>query len=236
MTYRFPNKAMAESEKACLSQAQLRGLLFRNFSAYFTGRRGRDSQRLSLHLSEVIQAPVKLHFVEVSGNLEGDVGGGTLCIVFFTIWPLSNSYTLFSEAKVSQWRPNENYWCFLYIVWCFNSSSDWLHSNSAHSGVSREKKETLKKCFSCIRLFPVSGPDSWMNGFVFLLSSMDGIGSRVTYWILNEITEKKSPNFTLMSTNIGASPSFLFFLFFLQQGFRLHLSKSLGFWVNGFLS
>lgn len=64
---------------------------------------------MTLHLSEVIQEAVKLYFVEVSGNLEGDVGGGILCTVFFAIWPLSNSYTLFGEAKGSRWRTNENY-------------------------------------------------------------------------------------------------------------------------------
>lgn len=46
MTYRFPSKAMDESEKACLSQAQKQGFLFLNFSSYLTGRRGRDSQLL----------------------------------------------------------------------------------------------------------------------------------------------------------------------------------------------
>jgi hypothetical protein len=73
-------------------------------------RKKRYGFRVTLHLAEVSQQAIKPYFIEVSCNLEGDVGGGGLCIFlfsfYFAVWPPNGSYTLFSEAKDSHWRNN----------------------------------------------------------------------------------------------------------------------------------
>lgn len=140
---------------------------------------------------KVIQQAKNHYLAEVSWTLEGDVGGSVLRILFTLPFGHQTTHIPFSmKLKI----PNEE------IIKTTVIFLELSHVSTALVSGCTVVALTLLLAWKIIRLWKKNifscvcsqfQPDSWMSGLFFLLSDVDGISSRVIYWILNKITQKK---------------------------------------------
>lgn len=128
-------------------------------------RKKRYGFRVTLHLAEVSQQAIKLYFIEVSCNLEGDVGGSGLSFFFFFLFTLpfghQTAHIPFSvKPKIPTGEIIKTTGVFLKLFKVSTALVSGCTTVAFTLLLAWEIKRLQKEYFSHVRLFPVSGPYS----------------------------------------------------------------------------